>query len=495
MRAPWKTSLGALDLANELIPPPNGYLRWRAERLQLFRFSDKEDQAPPEALLQQVWLYQRLLHENLRTSDGRPLRILHPGFWNREAGPDFRQALVQIGDAPPLSGDIEIDVVPAGWEQHSHAANPNYRQVILHVTWEPESPGRPVPSLALKDVLDSTLPELSFWLGVHPKALPEGLAGKCAAPLKALPENQVRAVLKQAGQARLRRKAEELQARARQLGWDAALWEGLFAALGYKRNVWPMRRLAALHDSLLTDLPPAESALHLQARLFGVAGFLPLEIEPKRASEAYLHSLWQIWWRDSARFREQVFPPKFWNLAGIRPPNHPHRRIALAAHWLAANSLPGKLQHWLERQIESPDLLTSLAEIFDPPNDDFWDRRSTFRSAPSASPRQLLGEQRVTDLAMNVVLPWLYVRACAGSNERLASTAESRYLLWPAGEDNSVLRLARERLFGGISAKFLRTAADQQGVLQIVRDFCQSSNAVCENCLFPELVQAVVVVS
>jgi hypothetical protein len=32
-------------------------------------------------------------------------------------------------------------------------------------------------------------------------------------------------------------------------------------------------------------------------------------------------------------------------------------------------------------------------------------------------------------------------------------------------------------------------AAAQQGLIQIVRDFCDHSNAVCENCKLPELVR------
>src|SRR5581483_10093224 len=117
--------------------------------------------------------------EKLCTTDGRRVRVLHPGFWNHEAGPDFRGALVQVGDEAAKSGDVEIDLVPAGWEQHSHSINPNYRKVILHVTWEPETTERPFPSIALKHALDSTLGELAFWLGVQPKPRPDGLAGQC----------------------------------------------------------------------------------------------------------------------------------------------------------------------------------------------------------------------------------------------------------------------------------------------------------------------------
>jgi hypothetical protein len=36
----------------------------------------------------------------------------------------------------------------------------------------------------------------------------------------------------------------------------------------------------------------------------------------------------------------------------------------------------------------------------------------------------------------------------------------------------------------------LRGAAEQQGLMQIVRDFCEHSNAICENCRLPESVQS-----
>ena len=105
-------------------------------------------------------------------------------------------------------------------------------------------------------------------------------------------------------------------------------------------------------------------------------------------------------------------------------------------------------------------------------------------------PQPLLGAQRVTDLAVNVILPWFWMRAGAGQNDSLQRKAQAHYFAWPSGEDNAVLRLARQRLLGGASRQSLRTAAAQQGLLQIVRDFCDHSNAVCENCPFPELVRS-----
>jgi len=101
----------------------------------------------------------------------------------------------------------------------------------------------------------------------------------------------------------------------------------------------------------------------------------------------------------------------------------------------------------------------------------------------------LLGDARVTDLAVNVILPWLWVRAAEGKNEKIRRLIEQRYFAWPAAEDNSVLKLARQRLLGTSNARILKSAAAQQGLMQIVRDFCEHSNAVCADCRFPELVQ------
>jgi hypothetical protein len=93
-------------------------------------------------------------------------------------------------------------------------------------------------------------------------------------------------------------------------------------------------------------------------------------------------------------------------------------------------------------------------------------------------------------LAVNVVLPWLWVRAKEGRNEKFRHEVERRFFAWPAAADNSVLKLARQRLLGTSNARVLKGAAQQQGLMQIVRDFCEHSNAVCADCRFPELVQS-----
>ena len=357
--------------------------------------------------------------------------------------------------------------------------------------------------------LDAPLAELSLSLENEPlRSLPENLRGKCCSPLRELDETQLTELLHEAARVRFQFKAEQFRARARHAGWEQALWENLFRALGYKHNVWPMQHLAETR-SLWSG--GANSAFELQARLLGVSGLLPDELtRAQKSTDNYLRRAWDCWWRERDGFSDCILPRAVWKFHGLRPANHPQRRLALAAHWLAAGDLVAKLEKWIapRNNVEpltpalSPSrgegeksargaaiLVNSLREILEVERDEFWSWHWTFRSARMKKPSPLLGDARVTDLAVNVILPWLWVRAVEGKNEKLRGVIEQRYFAWPAAEDNSVLKLARQRLLGVGKTRALRTAAAQQGLMQIVRDFCEHSNAVCENCRFPELVR------
>lgn len=466
--------------------PSNLYSTWRASRPGAGPL--REDGPPPERLLQAVWQHQRVLRDQLTLADGRAVRVLHPGFLNREAGPDFRDALVQFGSDTPLRGDVEVDLAASGWHAHRHDVNPNFRAVVLHVVWDGRDTDG-LPTLALKSRLDAPLGELSEWFGGEGATRSGGLAGKCCGPLHELPREQLAAILRQAALVRLQLKAAQLAARARQCGWEQALWEGLFAALGYKHNIWPLRRLAELAGASSDKLTVAL----WQARFTGWSGLLPAELPRGRGADAeYLRQLWDAWWRERERFGEVILPRTAWRMSGLRPANQPLRRLALAAHWLASGNLPARLERWFTREVPEAQLASSLLELLQPPDDDFWSWHWTLKSPRLKKSQPLLGAARLTDLAMNVILPWLWARAAAGRNTQLRAAAEARFLAWPAGEDNSALRLARERLFACSPPRglFLRASA-QQGLLQIVRDFCEHSNALCDHCRFPELVRRV----
>jgi hypothetical protein len=245
------------------------------------------------------------------------------------------------------------------------------------------------------------------------------------------------------------------------------------------------------------------SVFEIQSRLLGVSGLLPDELtRSQKAADSFLRQAWDVWWRERDAFADCRLPRAAWRFHGLRPANHPQRRLALAAHWLADPKFLAKIEAWATTPGSSvpagdhgePDnpagreLVNALRAVFQVARDDFWSWHWTVKSARLPQPQPLLGQPRVTDLAVNVVLPWLWVRAGEGGNLVLQAEVERRYFAWPAAEDNSVLKLARQRLLGTTRAGAVKGAADQQGLLQIVSDFCEQSNAICADCRFPELV-------
>jgi hypothetical protein len=285
---------------------------------------------------------------------------------------------------------------------------------------------------------------------------------------------------------RLQSKAAQFQARARQVGWEQSLWEGLFRALGYKHNVWPMQRLAELRPRWTSR---RADPLALQARLFGISGLLPVELTRSQSgADHYVRRVWDQWWRERDEFSDCLMPNAMWRFHGLRPANHPQRRVALASGWSLDAKLVTKVEQWCGKEIPDAMLANSLLETLRVETDEFWSWHCTFRSFPLKKAQPLLGATRVTDVAINVVLPWLWIRAVEGKNEPLQQKIEHRYFAWPAAEDNSLLRLARQRLLGGGSRRVPPGAAAQQGLTQMVRDFCEHTNALCEECRFPQLV-------
>jgi hypothetical protein len=468
---------------------PGRYETWRGRARAEDGLAEARDagHAPPEALLQQIWQAQRVRRDRLRLADGRPLAVLHPGFRNREAGPDFRGAVVQVGEAPPVTGDVEIDRAPAGWRAHAHAVNPAYAGVVLHVVWRAPAAPAERPTLALEPFLDAPWPELAAQGGPgEGEAAPEWLAGRCASPLAGRSPETVRVILREAGLARLRARAAALHARARDAGWEAALWEALFRGLGYKHNAWPMLRLAELRDVVRGHLGPDADALTAEAVWLGVAGLLPAQAPD--AGE--LRRRWDAWWRERDALAPWTLPRTAWRFAGVRPANHPQRRVALAARWWREDRLPAALRGWFlaAPADDAPRAAAALQRLLEPADAGLWGRRFTLASRPAPRPPAWLGAPRATDLAVNAVLPWC--RARAGGDAALAARAEALYAAWPAAEDNAVLRLARARLLAGHGARLGRgTAAEQQGLLQIVADFCRRAGALCTDCRFPRLVE------
>ena len=244
-----------------------------------------------ERLVRCVWFDQTLATDRLRTDDGRKLRVLSPGWWNLEAGPDFRNAALRLSGGPVVKGDVEVHLHSGLWRAHGHHTDPNYNGVVLHVllhndggsTGVTTAAGTAVPQLTLDPYLTVPLTDLAE--AVDPAEYPEtsdAAAGRCQkliAEGKATPE-WLTTFLDHAGDQRIAAKARRLAARAAGDD-DQLLYEAIAEGLGYKRNAAPMRQLAralpldALAPRLAQRPDDVPVALAAEALLFGMAGLLP----------------------------------------------------------------------------------------------------------------------------------------------------------------------------------------------------------------------------
>ena len=83
--------------------------------------------------MQALWYDGALRPESLRTVEGVPLKVIDPGTWNLEAGPDFLGAVVEVGGMR-MRGDVEVHLRAIDWTAHGHGTDPAYANVVVHVT-------------------------------------------------------------------------------------------------------------------------------------------------------------------------------------------------------------------------------------------------------------------------------------------------------------------------------------------------------------------------
>ena len=449
-----------------------------AERVRRFLASPPADvfssRVPvSERHVQAVWFDSALRPAGLETSGGESVKVVDPGTWNLEAGPDFRNAVLEIGGRR-VCGDVEIHMKPSGWNAHGHSSDPEYSRVAAHVTWFPGPPPAGLPpgavSIALGDAVAAAgrfAPE-SIDLSAYPYAAIPETPRPCAAVLSSDPDLAV-AVLVAAGKRRISVKAARF---ARELGSggqpERVLWRALLGALGYKNNSEPF---AALADAVPLETLPRDREDAL-AVLLGAARILP-DYDRTRDGEAaaFARRLAERWFADG---RERVPPGMRPRSGGARPANSPVRRLAAAAALACA---PGGLPR-LSGDLSPRALRAFSASVAQAAAWPFFEKHLAFSSNPASggAERQtsLLGAPRIAALAANVFVPFA-----------IASGAAKEPPDWLPPEDISgKVRLAASRLLGRDhnAALYSSNGVCLQGFLQIVRDCCMRSHPGCASC-------------
>jgi hypothetical protein len=448
----------------------NHYAEMRAAARVRERALFSPRRIPNELELQARW-FAGEFGKSFHSLTGEDIEIVQFGTWNRESGPDFSDAAIRINGAEAIRGSIEFDLTDRNWELHKHAINPAFDETILHVFvylsdrtfFTRTSSNRNVQQVRV-DI--STLPD-AFSANV-----PLARAGRCQAPLKDLPAERVSNVLDAAAQFRLQRKSARFHRVLDCHGRNAALFQEIAAALGYKENKLPFTLLAQRLPLDLLRLNPDDT----EAILFGTAGFLE---SPDLGiygpdSRAYVRTLWDRWWPYRDKMQRLILPKKLWRLSGARPLNHPQRRLAalalIAQKWPALLKSLGKAKASASRAF--------FLELEHP----FWNFHYTLTSESAPKPMALIGDSRATEILANVVFPFLLSQG---------QEIWSDYAKLPSELTNRRLETGATRLFGNDPRRafFLKTVAHQQGLLQIYEDFCLQDNSDCAQCPFPEQMQ------
>jgi hypothetical protein len=422
---------------------------------------------PSELEIQARW-YAGEFGRLFVSTTGEKIEIAQFGTWNREAGPDFRDAAIRINGEEARIGCIEIDLTDRSWETHGHAVNPAFEGTVLHVFVNQSD-----RTFFSRTVSNRNVPQIRLGLSALPDAfvnnVPLARAGRCHSPLKDLPAERTESILRSAAEFRLQKKAQRLRTAIDCHGRDESLFHEIAATLGYKENKLPFGVLA----QRVTLKPLRDDALAAEALLFGFAGFLEvpdLAAFPNGTRE-YVRSLWDRWWPYRDEMQRLVLPRDIWRITGTRPLNHPHRRLA---------ALAVIVTHWskLRRAFEFP-LCDGIREFFGSIDHPFWQRHYTLSSEPAAKAMALLGDSRIDDILANVCFPlW------SMSNDPVWP----EYSKLPARLTNRRVETAATRLFGTDDRRkhFMKTIAHQQGLLQIYEDFCLQDNSDCTDCPFPE---------
>ena len=256
-----------------------------------------------ERHVQAIWYDAALRPSALRTVRGGDVIVVDPGTWNLEAGPDFRQAVLELGrDRRRVIGDVEVHLKPADWSAHRHGDDPAYRNVVAHVTWYRGEPPPELPERCVSICLGTFLRTRNDFspdeidVTAYPYAKLPQTERPCERFFGKNPDLGL-AVLRAAGVQRLWIKARRFLMRFMRTGDpEQVFYEELFAAFGYAKNSEPFRALAERLP--LSELPATE----------------------EMAREA-LNSVAEM----------EITKHHPWRLSNVRPNNAPSARLSDAA--------------------------------------------------------------------------------------------------------------------------------------------------------------------
>lgn len=408
-----------------------------------------------EAFLQYVWQHQLMCLDKLCTTKNEPIHVIKIGTFNTNAGPDFLNAKIKIGETI-WAGDVEIHRKSSDWNAHQHDSNKAYNSVILHVvaTYDKNvfsENGHSIPTLVMP-----ILPHVTNNY-IQLKDLPTGI--RCGKQLRTIDSFKISMFLERLVAERFEQKSEHIIQlyNGTNNDWEETLYQQLARNFGFKTNNEAFELLAKSIPLRLFS-KHKDNPFQIEALLFGQANMWsknPADYELALQKEY-----------DFLRKKYQLTPisPTWWKFARMRPQNFPTFRIAQFAQ------LAPKIPHLVSKILESD--LDSIKTCFSCDASEFWHTHYSF-GTESPQHDTKLGKQAINTIIINTVVPFLYTYGKIRETETLRTKAYDFLTALPA-ERNNTIELWKQH---GLNPQ---NAYETQGLLQLYNNYCTEGK--CTRC-------------
>ena len=416
-------------------------------------------------MLQYIWKHRLFAESDFVTTEGTPVFVIDAGIANMDAGPDFFNAKIRIGDTVWV-GNVEIHDRSSDWYQHRHQIDKLYDTVILHVVRRHDADiyrtnGETIPQAVL------TVPEMIEknidWL--LSRDSPVSCAERIATVSPLFLSDWMSALLTE----RLARKTDDMLARLKKnlKDWNEIYYVTLMRNFGFGVNGDAFELLAASLPYKYI-LKHRNNLLQIEALLFGQAGLLN-DAEagssnlPVQTEYAYFLALRREYLFLQKKYRLQPIDSFLFKKLRIRPVNFPHVRLAqLAAIWIKHDVRFSK--------ITETKNIKELRELFNVEPSVYWANHYNFHSV-SEMKKKPVGKNATDVILINTVIPMLFAYGKhTNRDEYCESALQLIEEIHP--ERNSIVALFRQ---AGIP---VRNAGDTQALIQLKREYCDKKKCL-----------------
>ncbi len=426
----------------------------------LFEGKNSKNNKMKEDFLHYVWRMKKFGMKNLKTTVGQEIMIKDFGLFHRDAGPDFQEARLKIGETE-WAGNVEMHVKASDWYQHRHDRDKAYDNVILHVVFEEDVPvtrntGERLPCLELKGRIPRGLQNKYLRFLHEEKRIP------CEGPHLEVPAFTWNLWLERMIAERLEMKAKPIAALMKECNNDKeeVFYRLLACNFGMRVNYRPFEHLARILPlNIIRKNKDKRSSI--EALLFGQANLIPEE--PK---DEYTRLLSQEYSFLKKKYGLQSMEGSSWKKLRLRPANFPTIRISQFAGLLQGED------HLWDRA--SGALGTKeLKEIFSCAVSEYWQNRYLFDSPVGLITDKKLGESTKELIIINSVVPMLFWQGMYLKDEGMKERAIG-FLRELQAEDNQILRIWKELGVKPVDA------GQSQALLHLKKHYCNEFK--CLNC-------------